>query len=1078
MIDETGAARASDAASRSIDRLMSELQERRKELDCLYKIEEILNDPQIVFEEALQRVIETIPSGWQYPDLTGVKLTYLNRVLTTKNFKDTEWKLMYPIIVQEKEMGQIVVEYTNEMPASDVGPFLKEEKQLLQTIAERLRFFILHHNLKNVFHDLQKVRDALNKDAIGEWRIVVDMIRKTDPNLFMSILRKMLHQLCWKGVEEAELLLKQSSIDMRDEQGARSSEDENRPLRKKLINNYDEYIEAILGLANEYMNDDEILQRVQKWILEDKSSELVKALETEGTSLSEISHAIRKFYHLAPEKIELSPSTIKGLRVSLLRRFFTDELNFIRIAKEYVKLTDFYKLIDRMIFLPTSHGKLGGKSSGIFLASNILLKNEGNSDLLKNIKIPKSWYLTSDCILAFMQYNNLDEVLEQKYKEIDEVRMEYPHIVQVFKNSQFPPDIVKGLSVALDDLGETPIIVRSSSLLEDQLGAAFSGKYKSLFLANQGTKEQRLADLMDAIAEVYASTFGPDPIEYRAERGLLDFHEEMGIIIMEVVGKKVGKYFLPSYAGVAFSNNEFRWSPRIKREDGLLRLVPGLGTRAVDRVGDDYPVLVAPGQPNLSVNVSIDERVRYATKNIDVINLETNEFETIDIRQLIKDYGHEYPNINAIISIFENQMLRQPMGLEPDFEQDDLVVTFDGLLKGSKFIKQVDLILKTLKKKFDTPVDIEFASDGKDFYLLQCRPQSFSRQVTADAIPKNIPKENLLFTANKYISNGRVPDISHIVYVDPLAYSEIEEHSKLLQVGRVVGRLNKMLPKRKFILLGPGRWGSRGDIKLGVNVTYSDINNTSMLVEIARTKSGYVPDLSFGTHFFQDLVEASIRYLPLYPDDDEVFFNEDFFLNSPNSFKELLPEYGYLENVVHVIDVTKIKTGHVMRVLLNADQEEGVGILTPPDTKRETSVEYDESIEFIEYSQADQWRWRMAIAERIAHDLDAIKYGVLGLYVFGSTKNGTATARSDINLICHIEAHDRRKELLKHWFEGWSQCLGEINYLRTGARMERGMLDVHYITDEDIKIKTSYAAKINAPTNPAKPLPLKRKNWQ
>ena len=250
------------------------------------------------------------------------------------------------------------------------------------------------------------------------------------------------------------------------------------------------------------------------------------------------------------------------------------------------------------------------------MLSHILNKEAEQNELLQNIKTPKTWYLTSDGVLYFMRHNNLEEVLEQKYKEIEEVRIEYPHVVQLFKNSEFPPDIIKGLSVALDDLGEQPLVVRSSSLLEDQIGATFSGKYKSLFLANQGTKQQRLVALMDAIAEVYASTFSPDPIEYRAERGLLDFHEEMGVMIQEVVGTKIGSYFLPAFAGVAFSNNEFRWSPRIKREDGLVRLVLRLGTRAVDRLGDDYPVLVSPGQPNLKVNVTHEELLRYSPKKL------------------------------------------------------------------------------------------------------------------------------------------------------------------------------------------------------------------------------------------------------------------------------------------------------------------------------------------------------------------------------------------------------------------------------------------------------------------------------
>ena len=120
-----------------------------------------------------------------------------------------------------------------------------------------------------------------------------------------------------------------------------------------------------------------------------------------------------------------------------------------------------------------------------------------------------------------------------------------------------------------------------------------------------------------------------------------------------------------------------------------------------------------------------------------------------------------------------------------------------------------------------------------------------------------------------------VRDISHIVYVDPAQYAQLGS-DKLLGVGRVVSRLNALLPRRQFILMGPGRWGSRGDIRLGVRVSYADINNTAVLIEIARQRGDYTPDLSFGTHFFQDLVEAAIHYLPLYPDEDGIAFNEEF----------------------------------------------------------------------------------------------------------------------------------------------------------------------------------------------------------
>ncbi|MFC2134806.1 PEP/pyruvate-binding domain-containing protein [Bacteroidota bacterium] len=1047
-----------------IEKLVIDLQERTKELNCLYTIEDSLNRSDISLRTAFHTVINAIPAGWQFPDVCKAKLIYGDKIYQTSEFEETSWYLLENIVVQDKVVGEIFVYYTKNRPQAEIGPFLKEEKKLLSIIAERLGHFVLHQKLKTMFSELDNVKHQVGGEAKGDWRIVLEMIRKTEPTLFMSLLRKLLHQLCWKGVEDAELLLKNSIISQRSGEGEQH-EDDNRPMKVKRITNYDDYVEAILQLAGEFLSDEVILTKIQKWIQDDKSSGLVKIVENQDTSLTDIADAIRKYYHIAPEKFELSPSTIKGLRVSLLRRFFTDQLNFISIAKEYVKLTDFYNLIDRMIFPQKSHGKLGGKSAGLFLAYHILQKNSEEIPILKDIKAPKTWYLTSDGVLNFLQHNNLEEVYEQKYKEVDEIRLEYPHIVQLFKSSQFSPDIVKGLSVALDDFGDVPLVVRSSSLLEDQLGAAFSGKYKSLFLANQGSKSDRLEALMDAIAEVYASTFSPDPIEYRAERGLLDFHEEMGIMIQEVVGKKVGNYFLPAFAGVAFSNNEFRWSPRIKREDGLVRLVPGLGTRAVDRLADDYPILAAPGQPSLKVNVSVDETIHYSPKKIDVIDLETNQFETIEASVLFQQLGDKYPAVNDIISVVSGTMIRQP-GFDTDYQKDEIVVTFNGLLSKTNFVKKFDTILKTLQAKLNTPVDIEFASDGEDLYILQCRPQSFAGDITADPIPKDLPEEKVIFSAHKYISNGKVPDVTHIVYIHPENYSMLPDREKMLQVGRAVGKLNKMLPKRNFILMGPGRWGSRGDIKLGVNVTYADISNTSMLIEIAMKKGKYVPDLSFGTHFFQDLVESQIRYLPLYPDDEGILFNREFFENSENILEEMIPEFAHLKDVVKVIDVPNSTEGYVLKVLANAEIDTAVGMLAEAST--DSGVETENRIT-TETRPSDHWRWRYKMAEKIAIEMDVEKFGVKGLYLFGSTKNAIAGPGSDIDLIIHLEENKDKQSALELWLEGWSICLGEMNYLRTGYKSE-GLLDVHFVTDKDIEEKNSYAVKIGAVTDAAKPL--------
>jgi len=1050
----------------SIEKILAALQERAKELNCLYKVEELLNNTERDNDYIYSSIVRVLPPGWQYPDICVVKLAVKDKVFFSPDFKETPWLQESVIMVQGNTVGTIKVYYLEEKPEFDEGPFLKEERKLIDTIAERISGFILHNKLKGVFQEWQSnSKPDEGGKKVEEWRIALNLLRETDQNLYKLIARKMMNHLCWSGIKEAETLLLGPAKKLRGKDI--DLYDENRPLEKEDLH---EISEEIFNIAQANLNDDEILFRIQKWIQEDRSSFLVKILENLGTTLPDITDALRRYQNIAPDESELTPQIRKGMLVALVRRFLSEQLDFISIAKDYVELKDFYNLLQRMIYPAKSHGKLGGKSVGLFIADKILRKSKEHEDLLKDIKIPKTWYITSDAIIEFLHYNNLEEVFEQKYKDIDQIRQEYPYIVQVFKNSYFPPELIKELSLALEEFGNVPLIVRSSSLLEDRSGSAFSGKYKSLFVANQGTKQERLSALTDAIAEVYASVFSSDPIEYRAERGLLDFNEEMGILLQEVVGTRVGKYYFPTYAGVAFSNNEFRWSSRIKRDDGLIRIVAGLGTRAVDRVGDDYPVLIAAGKPGLRVNVTVDEVLRYAPRKIDVINLETNKFETVEMDEVLKLYGDEYPFITDIVSQCDHDQIKKIIQLDVETDIGNLVVTFDRLISNTNFIPKMQAILKVLKEKLKTPVDIEFASDGNSFYLLQCRPQSFSLECKPVPIPKDIPQEKIVFTANRYVSNGKVPDITHIVYVDPDSYNDISSLDDLKAVGRAVGRLNKLLPKRQFILMGPGRWGSRGDIKMGVSVTYSDINNTSVLIEIAKKKGNYLPDLSFGTHFFQDLVEAQIRYLPLYPDDPKIVYNEKFLAKSKNILAEILPEYEFLQNVIRVIDVPAATGGLFLKVLMNADLDEAMAMLAPAAEKTEMEQQF---LPFTEQKSEDHWRWRYRMAEKIASELDAQKYGVKAFYIFGSTKNANAGPGSDMDILIHFKGKKEQRKDLLTWLEGWSLCLSEMNYLRTGYKIEN-ILDVHLVTDEDIKNQESYAAKIGAVTDAAKEILLKK----
>lgn len=1052
---------------KSVENLVEALKERAKELNCLYEVEELFSRPDATLGDIMDGIVRAIPGGWQYPDACNVKITYLDETYTSPGFRETEWMQGVDLVVQNEHVGRICVYYTEERPLADEGPFLKEERRLMNTIADRLERRIFHEKLKLVFED-QKAKKARRE----QWGVILDLLRRTDVKLLVRISRKMLNHLSWSGIEEANALLVR--INPVTNSGREDdAQDLNRPSQTKVADDILALTDDIFKVANRSLGEKEVLNNIQKWIMEDRSNFLVKILEDPGSSLAEIANAIERFHHLAPHGLELTTPREKGFRVSLVRRLLNDDPHFMNIAKNHVEVNDFYQLLHHIIFPAGSHGKLGGKGSGLFLANLILKKHGKQNKLITNIRIPKTWYLTSDGIMNFINHNDLEEIVEQKYEDIAQVRQEYPYVVHVFKNSPLPPEILNGLSVALDDFGDTPLIVRSSSLLEDRMGTSFAGKYKSLFIANQGTKRERLVALMDAITEVYASTFSPDPIGYRIEHGMIDFYEEMGIMIQSVVGRKVGDYFLPSFAGVAFANNEFRWSSRIRREDGLVRMVPGLGTRAVDRVSDDYPILIAPGQPDLRVNVTLDEKVRYSPKKIDVINLKTNTFETMDIRDLLAHCGADYPLVNQLVSVIRDERLEQPGGMGVDFRTEYPVLTFEGLISNTPFVEQIRSVLKVLQAEMGTPVDLEFAHDGKDLYLLQCRSQSYSAASKPAVIPRDPPREKVIFSANRFITNGTVPGITHLVYVDPQKYGELQDRAEMVGVGRAVSRLNQMLPKRQFILMGPGRWGSRGDIRLGVNVSYSDINNTAMLIEIARKQKGYMPELSFGTHFFQDLVEESIRYLPLYPDDSAVIFNEAFLTGAKNILPELLPEFASLADTVRVIDLPGSSDGRVLQVLMNGENNQALAILTEPVPEAAVPDLQSRDAEVRDRKDDVHWRWRMSSVEHLADNLDPVRFGVKALYILGSTKNATAGPKSDIDIIIHFQGSDAQRRNLMNWLEGWSLCLSEANYLRTGYRTE-GLLDVHIVTDSDIANRTSWATKIGAVTDAPRPLALGR----
>lgn len=193
-------------------------------------------------------------------------------------------------------------------------------------------------------------------------------------------------------------------------------------------------------------------------------------------------------------------------------------------------------------------------------------------------------------------------------------------------------------------------------------------------------------------------------------------------------------------------------------------------------------------------------------------------------------------------------------------------------------------------------------------------------------VPDDVPRERQVFSACRDIDSGSVRGVEYVVLIDPRDYNRLETTERRLGVARVVRRLNERLQDRRFVLIGPGRWGTR-DLRMGIHVGYADINHTAMLIEMARPVGGFVPEVSFGSHFFQDLVESRIPYLALYPEEEDCLFDEEFLHGSPNALANLLPDAAGYDDVVRVIDVADASGGLLLNVDMDGESQKALAYL-------------------------------------------------------------------------------------------------------------------------------------------------------
>lgn len=582
------------------------------------------------------------------------------------------------------------------------------------------------------------------------------------------------------------------------------------------------------------------------------------------------------------------------VKKQLMYMLIGNESRMFELFNRYFSLNDILSIASRVV----GTGQIGGKSIGMLLARKIL-ETEGEACFIPFLEPHDSYYLGADIFYTYIVQNGWWKL--RTAQKTQEGYYQYaPELKEKLLNGKFPKDIQEQFVQMLEYFGQSPIIVRSSSLLEDNFGNAFAGKYDSVFCANQGTPEERYDAFEQAIRTVYASTMNEDALAYRMNRGLFKLDEQMAILVQRVSGDQYGDCFFPHIAGVGNSSNLYVWDKRIDMNAGMLRLVFGLGTRAVDRAVGDYAKIVCLDDPLRLSPMNLEDKKRYSQHGADIISLKDNMLTSVELNSI---FSHEIKADKELFASIDIQAANRLKELGYANSGLPYIFDFKKLLKNTRFPSVMKDILALLSKVYDYPVDIEFTANfTKDNHfrinILQCRPLQTRGLGKAVEMPK-LDKDNCFFSVKGNFMGGniRLP-VDYVVFVDAKAYSLLNEQNKY-GVARQIGLLNSRLNDNSTVLIGPGRWGTTTP-SLGVPVHFTEICNMSVICEYSSVEAGFMPELSYGSHFFQDLVETGIFYVAVIDGQKDVIFNPERVLAMQNMLESILPQSKMYGDVIHV----------------------------------------------------------------------------------------------------------------------------------------------------------------------------------
>lgn len=590
----------------------------------------------------------------------------------------------------------------------------------------------------------------------------------------------------------------------------------------------------------------------------------------------------------------------------------TTESRMESLILKYFTAEDFWNVYQRRI----GKGLIGGKACGVLLARKLIA--EKLPEYVPELLPHHSYFIGSDVFYQYLMKNDCLELREQHRREKE--RFTKTEILKErLRNGEFSEELEVSLRQMLQYYGENPIIVRSSSFLEDGFGKAFSGKYESVFCMNQGTATQRLEELKEAIRRVYASTMDESALKYRRKWNLLGVDEQMALLVQRVEGECYGDYYFPVASGMGCSYNPYKWMEHMNPDAGMLRLVMGLGTRAVERTPGDYPRLVSLDHAQANIHTTMEERHKYSQRMVEVLNLSEGKIEPRRLEQLIPLLSENRKRLILSRDSDAESMLYQRGRFQRVYFCD-----CGGLVSNIEFVRMMKRILKMLEQEYERPVDIEFAIQMDEeghvrVNLYQCRPLQAGGSERVQ-IPEGVDEEFLFDVRCTSMRRSKEERMDVIVWVEPRNYYECP-YARKAEVGRMIGRINQYYEdqEQKLMLLVPGRVGTSSP-ELGVPVSYADISQFAAICEVAYSQAGYDPELSYGSHMFQDLVEADVYYGAINENSKTRVYQPDLLKQFPDVYMSICGEYPELGEIVKVYDLADAD----VRLLLDAKEGRAV----------------------------------------------------------------------------------------------------------------------------------------------------------